>query len=89
MTKNFYKVQKQISKKRGKLDALHENSRDSKKLRRASAREDKLARLAAATSKARQSYGENAHLSSYSYGWSPAIQPTAILLIAPEWLTLL
>jgi translation machinery-associated protein 16 len=49
-------VQKLISKKRGKLDALHENSRDSKRLQRASAREDKLARAAAATLTARLIY---------------------------------
>ncbi|KAL1968208.1 hypothetical protein VTN77DRAFT_2043 [Rasamsonia byssochlamydoides] len=54
MTKNLYKVQKQISKKRGKLNALHEDSRDAKRLRRASAREDRLARVASETSKARQ-----------------------------------
>ncbi|OXV11173.1 hypothetical protein Egran_01070 [Elaphomyces granulatus] len=54
MPRNLYKVQKLISKKRGKLDALHENSRDSKRLQRASARNDKLARAAAATLKARQ-----------------------------------
>jgi translation machinery-associated protein 16 len=57
MPRNLYKVQKLISKKRGKLDALHENSRDSKRLQRASARNDKLARAAAATLKARQVYG--------------------------------
>lgn len=57
MTKSLYKVQKQISKKRGgKLNALHEDSRDAKRLRRASAREDRLARVAAEMSKARQGY---------------------------------
>ncbi|KAK2802527.1 hypothetical protein FQN50_007333 [Emmonsiellopsis sp. PD_5] len=54
MPRNLYKVQKQISKKRGKVDSLHENSRDAKKLRRAGGREDKLARAATATTKGRQ-----------------------------------
>ncbi|QVM05415.1 hypothetical protein D8B26_000126 [Coccidioides posadasii str. Silveira] len=56
MARNLQKVQKQISKKRGALDALHANSRDSKRLRRASAREGKLARAAAEHVKGRQIY---------------------------------
>lgn len=59
MPRNLQKVQKQISKKRGALDALHANSRDSKRLRRASAREGKLARLASEHVKGRQIYCEN------------------------------
>lgn len=58
MAKNLYKVQKKISKKRGKLGTLHENSRDSKRLQAAGAREDKLSRVAAVTNKARLGYGE-------------------------------
>jgi translation machinery-associated protein 16 len=54
----MYKVQKQITKKRGQLDSLHENSRDAKRLRRAGAREEKLGRVAARTMKRRQYYGE-------------------------------
>ncbi|PGH16578.1 hypothetical protein AJ79_01684 [Helicocarpus griseus UAMH5409] len=54
MPRNLNKVQKQISKKRGKVDALHENSRDSKRLRRAGVREDKLTRAAAVTMRGRQ-----------------------------------
>ncbi|EEP81329.1 predicted protein [Uncinocarpus reesii 1704] len=56
MAKNLQKVQKQISKKRGGLDALHANSRDSKRLQRASGREGKLARLAAEHVRGRQIY---------------------------------
>ncbi|KAL2004292.1 hypothetical protein VTN02DRAFT_4017 [Thermoascus thermophilus] len=57
MAKNFHKIQKHITKKRGgKLEALHENSRDAKRLRRAGAREDRLARIASAISKGRQLY---------------------------------
>lgn len=59
MAKNLHKIQKHITKKRGgKLEALHENSRDAKRLRRAGAREDRLARIASAISKGRQLYGE-------------------------------
>lgn len=54
MIKNLHKVQKKLSKKRGKLNALHENSRDSKILRRAGGREERLARLSVVTSKERQ-----------------------------------
>lgn len=42
-SKSFGKVQKQISKKRGgKPNALHQNSRDAKRLQRAGKRDDKL-----------------------------------------------
>ncbi|KAL1958495.1 hypothetical protein VTO42DRAFT_4359 [Malbranchea cinnamomea] len=57
MAKALAKITKQISKKRGgKPDVLHENSRDLKRIRRASAREERLAKYAAATMKARQAY---------------------------------
>lgn len=59
MAKALNKVHKQISKKKGgKLGALHENSRDAKRLRRAGAREEKLARLLTAASRANQLYGK-------------------------------
>lgn len=59
MAKALHKVQKQISKKRGgKPTSLHENSRDSQRLRAAGAREDKLAKLLAAATKANQVYGQ-------------------------------
>ncbi|KAI5285068.1 hypothetical protein KEM55_000796, partial [Ascosphaera atra] len=51
---NLGKVQKKISKK-GKT-ALHEKSRDTKILRRAGIREEKLARAAQMTGRARQIY---------------------------------
>ncbi|EXJ73794.1 uncharacterized protein A1O5_03556 [Cladophialophora psammophila CBS 110553] len=57
MARSLNKVQKQISKKRGgKLNALHENSRDAKRLRRAGAREEKLGRLMDAAARANQVY---------------------------------
>jgi len=61
-SKSLHKVQKQISKKRGgKSNSLHENSRDSQRLRRAGAREDKIARIVAAASRANQTYGEDVY----------------------------
>ncbi|KIW68886.1 hypothetical protein PV04_04800 [Phialophora macrospora] len=57
MARALNKVQKQISKKRGgKTNALHENSRDAKRLRRAGAREEKLARLMDAAVRANYVY---------------------------------
>ncbi|EAW21642.1 translation machinery-associated protein 16 [Aspergillus fischeri NRRL 181] len=56
MPKSFTKVHKHISKKRGVIDALHENSRDAKRLRRANARDDRVARVSALMARGRQSY---------------------------------
>ncbi|RDW86760.1 translation machinery-associated protein 16 [Aspergillus mulundensis] len=56
MPKSLQKVQKHISKKRGAIEALHENSRDAKLLRRAGTRDDRVARVSAAMAKGRQSY---------------------------------
>lgn len=61
MAKALHKVQKQIAKKKGgKTNSLHENSRDSQRLRTAGAREDKIARIVAAASRANQIYGISA-----------------------------
>ncbi|KAI9706573.1 MAG: hypothetical protein M1836_003580 [Candelina mexicana] len=54
MPKSLAKVQKKISKKKGSTNSLHENSRDSQRLRRAGARDDKLAKVAAARVKSNQ-----------------------------------
>ncbi|KAF3479965.1 uncharacterized protein GIQ15_06941 [Arthroderma uncinatum] len=56
MTKNLNKITKKLSQKKGKLDSLHEKSRDARRLRRAGGREEKLARAAATTMKGRQTY---------------------------------
>ncbi|MCJ1483929.1 hypothetical protein MMC06_004097 [Schaereria dolodes] len=56
MPKSLAKVHKKIIKKGGNITSLHENSRDSQRLRRASARDDKLARVSAARAKVNQSY---------------------------------
>ncbi|ESZ96806.1 hypothetical protein SBOR_2807 [Sclerotinia borealis F-4128] len=48
MPKSLKKTSKQISKKRGgEVTSLHENSRDSRMLRRAGGRDDKLDKMAA------------------------------------------
>ncbi|EAU38327.1 predicted protein [Aspergillus terreus NIH2624] len=47
MPKSLQKVHKHIAKKRGAVEALHENSRDAKRLRKANARDDRVARVAA------------------------------------------
>jgi translation machinery-associated protein 16 len=49
--KSFTKVQKHITKKKGKNAALHEHSRDSKRLQRASGRDTKLAKTIAVREK--------------------------------------
>lgn len=55
------KVRKKISKKKGNVTALHENSRDSQRLRRAAMRDEKLAKVASARRKTDQP------LSNYTY----------------------
>ncbi|KAJ5153119.1 uncharacterized protein N7482_009597 [Penicillium canariense] len=57
-SRSLQKVHKQISKKRGVVDSLHENSRDAQRLRRAGARDDRLSRHGAMSLKARQPYME-------------------------------
>lgn len=56
MPKSFSKVHKKISKKRGAVEALHENSRDAKRLNRANTRDTRVARVQATMSRGRQSY---------------------------------
>ncbi|OJJ79709.1 translation machinery-associated protein 16 [Aspergillus glaucus CBS 516.65] len=56
MPKSFNKVHKQISKKRGVLEGLHENSRDAKRLHRANSRDDRVARMHTKMARGRNSY---------------------------------
>ncbi|CZS97943.1 probable TMA16 Protein putative involved in cytoplasmic ribosome function [Rhynchosporium agropyri] len=51
MPKSLEKTRKKIAKKKGNITALHENSRDSMKLRRALMRDDKLVKVASARRK--------------------------------------
>lgn len=51
------KVHKHIAKKKGdKIKSLHENSRDAKRLRRAGARDDRVARVSAVREKANKTW---------------------------------
>lgn len=50
------KVQKHITKKKGKNVALHENSRDTRRLQSAAQRDDKINRLAAVREKQNRPY---------------------------------
>lgn len=60
------KVHKQISKKRGVLNIMHENSRDAHRLRKAGARVDRLSRHSHTVNRARQPYSE-IHSLVYNY----------------------
>lgn len=51
MPKSLEKTRKKIAKKKGNITALHENSRDSQRLRRALMRDDKLIKVASARRK--------------------------------------
>ncbi|KAF2001087.1 hypothetical protein P154DRAFT_522071 [Amniculicola lignicola CBS 123094] len=56
MPSRLSKVQKHITKKKGKNASLHENSRDTKRLQRASGRDDKLNRLTTMREKQNRPY---------------------------------
>ncbi len=57
MPKSLHKVQKHIiKKKKGRAGALHEKSRDSRKLQQALARDEKLSTVLACRAKAKQPY---------------------------------
>ncbi|KAH8819547.1 translation machinery-associated protein 16 [Xylogone sp. PMI_703] len=54
------KARKKISKKKGDITVLHENSRDSQRLRRAQMRDEKLQKISASRRKMDQPYIERA-----------------------------
>ena len=60
MPSKLAKVQKRVSKKKGgtKIGQLHENSRDARRLRRAGARDDRVARMSAVRQKANRQWLE-------------------------------
>ncbi|TKA75285.1 hypothetical protein B0A55_05077 [Friedmanniomyces simplex] len=59
MPSKLAKVQKHVSKKKGsKINSLHENSRDAKRLRNAGARDDRVSRLGAVREKANRQWLE-------------------------------
>ena len=62
MPKTLRKVQKQIKSKKGSASsggALHEKSRDAKRLRSALSRDEKIAKLAASKAKANAHQRDN------------------------------
>jgi translation machinery-associated protein 16 len=61
MPKSLEKTRKKIAKKKGNITALHENSRDSQRLRRAQMRDDKLVKVASLRRKNDQPLSELAH----------------------------
>jgi translation machinery-associated protein 16 len=54
MPQALSKVRKRVGKKKGDSTSLHENSRDAKNIRRASARDDKVTKLAVARARINQ-----------------------------------
>jgi len=59
MPSKLAKVQKHVSKKKGaKINSLHENSRDARRLRKAGARDDRVVRLTAVREKANRQWLE-------------------------------
>jgi len=58
MPSKYAKVQKKVVKKKGasKAKALHENSRDALRMRNASARDDRVARLSAVREKTNEKF---------------------------------
>lgn len=57
MPKSLKKTTKKIAKKKGNITALHENSRDVQRIRRAEMRDHKLVRVASARRKNDQPLG--------------------------------
>ncbi|KAI1377857.1 translation machinery-associated protein 16 [Hypoxylon crocopeplum] len=60
MPKSFERTRKAITKKKGTIDSLHQYSRDSKRLHRAQARDEKLEKIAASRKKTDKPYLERA-----------------------------
>jgi len=56
--KNLGKITKHINKKKGKNAVLHNESRDSRRLLRASKRDDKLYKIGVASKRTHRPYGE-------------------------------
>jgi Translation machinery-associated protein 16 len=57
MPQSLAKVTKKITRKKGRATGLHEKSRDAAKLRKASAREERVHRVNATKSRAEEGYG--------------------------------
>jgi hypothetical protein len=57
MPQSLSKVTKKITRKKGRATGLHEKSRDAAKLRKASAREERVHRVNATKARAEEGYG--------------------------------
>lgn len=79
--KNLNKITKKLSKKRGKLNALHENSRNAKVLRRAVGREERISRVATSAVIARQSFCKSIML-GFSKGCTRVSMNDGLLTLA-------
>ena len=69
MPKTLHKVQKQIKKKKGRAStgaALHEKSRDAKRLQSAMSRDERIAKLAASKAKANSHQRDNIYPCSFA-----------------------
>ena len=77
MPKSLEKTRKKIAKKKRNINALHENSRDSQRLRRALMRDDKLVRVASARRKNDQPLSEPVHSYLDSEDWYIAVERAA------------
>ncbi|CAI7678053.1 unnamed protein product [Penicillium pancosmium] len=77
-SRTLQKVHKHISKKRGAVNALHEYSRDARRLRRAGHRDDRLVKHTSISMKARQPYTDRI---DYFY---EAVQPISEPLSVAE-----
>jgi len=56
--KNLGKITKHINKKKGKNAVLHNESRDTRRLLRASKRDDKLYKIGVASKRTHRPYGK-------------------------------
>ncbi|KAF2121816.1 translation machinery-associated protein 16 [Lophiotrema nucula] len=80
----LHKVQKHVQKKKGKNPNLHENSRDTQRLQRASARDDKVNRLTAIREKQNRPYllrVKYFQTCAESRGWGTFTTPETQILI--------
>lgn len=58
MPKSLEKARKAITKKKGSIDAIHQFSRDAKRLHRAQGRDEKLVKMAATKRRGDRPYSQ-------------------------------
>ncbi|KAF2500838.1 hypothetical protein BU16DRAFT_614538 [Lophium mytilinum] len=84
--KGLQKVQKQIAKKKGRNTVLHEHSRDTQRLQRASARDDKIIRLTSLRNKQNRPYVDRVNLIKTEVGEKTTLSHTEIHAIIEKFL---